>query len=89
MVNSLYMYYIIDCVIPAKKSMCWKCIGIFGFRPKFNKNDSGYTFAARPIAAQIWIKLESNPRYINFVTNKNGHLFRHRKHARTYKTRWN
>lgn len=36
---------------PAKNSMCWKFIDIFGFRPKLSKNDNGYMLAALPIAA--------------------------------------
>lgn len=26
---------------PAKNSICWKFIGILGFRPKFKRNDNG------------------------------------------------
>lgn len=42
-----------DGFLPAKNSMCWKFKGIFGCLPKLSRNDKGYTFAARPMAAQI------------------------------------
>lgn len=40
--------------------MCWKFDGIFGCLPKFKRNDRGYTFAARPIAAQIYLIIKEN-----------------------------
>jgi len=39
--------------LPAKKSMCWKLEEILGLRLMFSSQDRGYTFTARPIAAQI------------------------------------
>jgi hypothetical protein len=37
---------------PAQNSMCWKLSDILGLRPRFSRNESGYTLAALPTRAQ-------------------------------------